>query len=379
MRNRLVAFGGGLGVLLILACAGNDIRLNITPDPQNIYAGYKGGASRSGYIDVSHADTLSDIWKIKFRYPLHFPPALAGNYLFQPGNDKKIHVIDVNTGVETAEIRLKRPIACSPELSDSFMVICDELEDDNLLVINYLTGRLVWKGKVLRPNLPPALYENKIFWVDKEKSLVASRLEDGKEIWKSELGGFLDGGPIICENYVLVAHSDSMLECYAISDGNLKWRRKIPARTNSSPAYFDNRIYLCLGDGQVICIDLVTGELLWKFVDKPRLFFSPALDSTGLYYGNADGRLVKLNRLSGKKIWEYSTNTPIRGTALVTRDAVIFGGLDHNVYMIASSDGRLIASYKTKGMIMAAPAIIDNRLFIAARDKYLYCLSLIGE
>lgn len=379
MKNRLVAFGGGLGALLFLACAGNDIRLNITPDPQNMYAGYKGGASRSGYIDAPVADTLTDIWKIKFRYPLHYSPSLAGNYLFQPGADKKIHVIEVNTGVETAEIKLRRPIACSPELLDSFMVICDELDGDNMLVINYLTGKLVWKNRVLRPNLPPALYDNKIFWVNNKKSLIASRLSDGQEIWKIELDKNIDSGPILSGEKVLLASDDSMLTCYNVADGGLKWRCKMPSRANSSPACFDGRAYACLGDGQIICVDLATGELSWKVVAKPRLFFSPAVDSTGLYHGNGDGNLVKLDRLTGEKIWEFVTGTPIRGTALVTANAVIFGGLDHNVYIIAKSDGRLIASYETKGMIMAAPALIDNRLFIAARDKYLYCLSITGE
>jgi outer membrane protein assembly factor BamB len=379
MKNRLVAFGGGLGVILFLACAGNDIRLNITPNPQNMYAGYKGGPARTGFVNAPEADTLADFWKIKFRYPLNYSPSLAGNHLFQPGNDKKIHVIDLNTGQETAEIKLRRPIACSPELADSFLVICEELEGDNLLVINYLTGKLVWKNKVLHPNNPPALYENKIFWVNSKKSLIASNLTDGGKIWSVELTKKLDGGLVAANQSIIIACEDSSMICYNAANGNLKWRQKLPSRLNSSPACSDGQIFLCLGDGQILCNNLENGDLIWKTTDKPRLFFSPAIDSTGLYYGNGDGHLVKLDKRSGEKLWEFVTETPIRGTALVTTNAVIFGSLDHHVYLLGKEDGHLIASFATGGMISAAPAIIDNKLFIAARDKYLYCFLLTGE
>jgi outer membrane protein assembly factor BamB len=379
MKKSLVRLGGGLGLVMFLACAGNHPRLDINPDPQNMYAGFKGDANRNGYINGANATALDKQWQIKFKNPLYYSPSLAGSYLFQPAADKKIHVIEVNSGKEVAEINIGRPIGCSPELADSFMAVCEDGNGDNLLVINYLTGKLVWHTKTFGLCLPPLLYKNKIFWVDGQKSFNAANLGDGSKLWSVEIDKGFDAGPLIDNDNVIVVTEDSTLRCYDYQTGNPRWQRKLPGRANSSPACFDGQSYLCLGDGTVICCDMATGDMIWQYKDKPRLFFSPAIDSTGVYYGNGEGNFIKLDRNTGQKLWGFTTDAPIRGSALVTRKTVVFASLDHKVYLLNGENGQLLTSYATKSMIMAAPAILGDKLFIAAQDKYLYCFLLTGD
>jgi len=378
MIKSLVAFGGVLGILAG-GCGGKATSLNIDPIESNMYIGYKGDVSRAGFLDIDPGNHLTPLWQIKFRYPLYYSPSLAGDYIFQPGVDKKIHVIDINTGVEVAEIKVRRPIGTTPEMADSFMAVCEEGERSEILVFNYLSGRLIWSARTYRLCLPPALYKNKIFWVDGNNRLNAARLHDGVESWSIQLDDRFDCGPVLGDGVIFVATGDSSLYAIDPDDGSVLWKAVGIGRTNSSPAFFDGCLYLCDGGGQVIAFDALDGRRLWSHDDGTRLFYSPSVDSDGVYYGSGDGRFCKLDRISGRVVWELGTGSPVRGTSLVTAEMVLFCSLDYTVHILEKKTGRPLLSYVAAGMISAAPVLFDNRLLIAAQDKYLYCFLMKEE
>ena len=372
MIKRLVAFGGVLGILAS-GCGGKGPSLNINPVESNMYIGYKGDVSRAGFLDIDAGDMLSPLWQIKFRYPLYYSPSLAGDYIFQPGVDKKIHVIDINTGVELAEIKVRRPIGATPEMADSFMAVCEEGERSEILVFNYLSGRMIWSARTYRLCLPPALYNNKIFWVDGNNTLNAARLYDGVKSWSLKFDSRFDCGPVLGDSLIFVATADSLLYAIDPVKGAITWKTGGVGRTNSSPAYFGGCLYICDAGGKVAAYDAASGRKLWSHDDDTRLFYSPSVDDEGVYYGSGDGRFSKLNRTNGRVIWEFETGSPVRGTALVTTDIVVFWSLDYTVHILEKDTGRQVMSYVATGMISAAPVMFDNRLLIAAQDKYLYC------
>lgn len=376
MLKSLVNIGGVLGLAVVLSCGGKHPALNLEPTPSYKYAGYKGGASRDGYFKSDEDIGLSPLWQIKFRYPLFYSPSMAGEYIFQPGTDKKIHVIEVNTGVEVAEIKVRRQPGAVPELADSFLVICEESEEGELLVINYISGELVWNVKTYGLCLQPAIYNNAVFWVDGRETINAARLTDGYRLWSEKLGAVFYAGPVICNDRLFIATAEGIAYCLDVENGEILWQDdEGSVMANSSPACYQDRLYYCSADGRVICYDSFDGEILWEHNEKPRLFYSPCVDESGLYYGTGDGLFVKLDRDSGEKIWEFSAQAPVRGAALVTPRTVIFTSLDYRVFMLDKENGELLSSYTTSGMISAAPALYRDKLFIAAQDKFLYCFS----
>ena len=379
MIKSLVKYGGVLGILLILGCSGSPPALDIDPDPTRIYPGYKGGAARDGFAISDKSTGISPLWQLKFRYPLFDSPSIACDYIFLPGIDKKIHVIEVNTGVEIAEIKLRRPIGATPELADSFMAICEEGPKATLLVINYISGELIWKVNTFKLCLPPALFDKKIFWVDGKNRINAAWLNSGEQIWSIELENGFDAGPVITNDLLFIAARDKHIYCFDIADGSIVWEKIGPGRTNSSPACFDDKLFFCMANGKIVCYACSDGKLLWSHDDKPRIFYSPSIDEAGVYYGTGDGRFVKLDKNNGHELWKYKIDTPIRGTALVTSKSVIFSSLDNTVYILDKMSGKVLESYVANGMISAAPVLFDDKLYIAAQDKFLYCFNMKGE
>ena len=379
MKKRLVLIGGVLGIILLMACGGHPPPLKTTPDPSDIYSGYKGDSSRNGYSNTDDVVDLTPLWQIKFRRPLFYQPSLAGNYIFQPSADKKIHVVDVNTGEEVAEIKVRRHIGTTPEMFGPYMAVCEEGDNSELLVFNYIEGHVVWTSKTYRACLQPVLSNNKIFWVDGRNRLNAAWLKDGKSIWSVKILDGSDVGPIMGNDKLYLTARDSTIYCINPEDGATVWKTTGPGRTNSSPACFGDELYICNSDGVVTCYNATSGDLLWRYDDGSRLFYSPSVDETSVYFGSGSGRFVKLDRLTGKKIWEFQAESPVRGTAIISAKAVIFASLDYTVYVLDKATGRPITSYIAGGMISAAPVIFDRKLLIAAQDKYLSCFSLEGE
>ncbi|GEM_PF-2082595 len=380
MKKSLVVFGGVLGIFIsFFSCGSRPPVLNINPDLDQLYPGYKGGASRNGYIALDESIGITPLWQLKFKHPLFYSPSLAGNYIFQPGIDKKIHVIEVNTGVEIAEIKIRRPAGTTPELADSFMAICEEGDKSELLVFNYISGNLLWRKKTHRLCLPPALYDNRIFWVDGKNRINAAWLDNGQTIWSEKLESGFDCGPVIYNGGLFVITRDSRLYNFNIEDGVLAWEKADVGRTNSSPACYQDRLYYCTANGKVVCYDCFDGNLIWQYDDKPRLFYSPVVDDEGVYYGNGDGKFIRLDKKNGHKIWEYQVGVPVRGTAVLTAKSVVFSSLDGTVYLLDKQSGRVRESYAAAGMISAAPVIFDAKLFIAAQDKFLNCFHMLRE
>lgn len=379
MIKRLVLAGGVLGIISVIGCGSSPPPLKTIPEPSRIYGGYKGDSARNGFTKTDEVIDFTPLWQIKFRQPLFYQPSLAGDYIFQPGADKKIHVVDVNTGEEVAEIKVRRHIGTTPELLGPYMAVCEEGESSELLVFNYVEGHIVWSAKTNRACLQPVLSNNKIFWVDGKNKVNAAWLETGKLIWSENIKGGSDVGPILANNMLYLAARDSAIYCLDPEDGRIIWKAISKGRTNSSPACFGDELYLCNSDGIVACYNALSGDLLWQYNEGSRLFYSPSVDEAGIYFGSGSGRFMKLNRFTGEKLWEFHTNSPVRGTALVNSNSVIFASLDYTVYVLAKTTGRPITSYVAGGLISAAPVLFDNKLLIAAQDKYLSCFSLEGE
>lgn len=365
--------------MLVLGCSSKHPPLEIVPDEANMYAGYKGDASRSGFNNSDNDIDFSPLWQIKFRRPLFYEPAMAGSYAFQPDGDKKIHVIDINTGEEVAEIKVRRHIGTTPELYGPYMAICEEGEHNELVVFDYIEGRLLWTARTFRVSLQPLLYDNNIFWVDGMDQVNAARLDDGEKLWSQKIFSGLDTSPILCGDNIYVTSKDSIIYCISPDKGKILWRRKGLGRTNSSPACYDSSLYICYADGIVAAFNSNNGNLLWSHENGSRLFYSPSVDTEGVYFGSGDGRFVKLDRLTGEVIWDYNAGAPVRGTAIINTKAAVFTSIDYTVYVLDKYTGRPITSFVAGAAVSASPVIYDNKLFIAAQDKFLNCFSLEGE
>ncbi|MDX1595064.1 MAG: PQQ-binding-like beta-propeller repeat protein, partial [Gammaproteobacteria bacterium] len=145
----------------------------------------------------------------------------------------------------------------------------------------------------------------RLFCADHEGRVLAISIEDGRELWRSETGLPLSGGPGIGAGRVVVGSADAHLVALDAADGSELWRTR------------------------------VSSEVL----------AAPAVTATVAAVQTADGRLVAHDADSGLRLWYYDTSVPalsLRGTSppLVVEDRVIAGFANGKLAAFALRDGR---------------------------------------
>jgi outer membrane protein assembly factor BamB len=126
-------------------------------------------------------------------------------------------------------------------------------------------------------------------------------------------------------------------------------------------------------DGDLYALDLATGRQKWKYhcgpVKAPLAFHDGAV-----YAGNEDGLFHCVDAATGKKRWTFDTGSEVTSGANFAGDDVLFGANDETLYCL-SKEGKRLWTFKVQGgPVMATPAVIRNRTFVAGCDSTLHVL-----
>ncbi|MFC2142836.1 PQQ-binding-like beta-propeller repeat protein [Candidatus Aenigmatarchaeota archaeon] len=73
-------------------------------------------------------------------------------------------------------------------------------------------------------------------------------------------------------------------------------------------------------------------------------------------------------------IWDIEVSGSIGSSAFLYNDTIYFGGCDQYVYAL-DLDGKMKWQYRTGGVVISSPTIVDDKLFVASFDGFIYCLS----
>jgi outer membrane protein assembly factor BamB len=126
-------------------------------------------------------------------------------------------------------------------------------------------------------------------------------------------------------------------------------------------------------DGDLYALDLATGKPKWKYrcgpVKAPLAFHHGAV-----YAGNEDGVFHCVDAATGKKRWTFDVGAEVTSGTNFAGDAILFGANDETLYCL-SKEGKKLWTFKVAGgPVMATPAVIGNRTFVAGCDSTLHVL-----
>jgi len=251
--------------------------------------------------------------------------------------------------------------ASSPIIHENRVIVqCDFFGDSFIASIDIETGEERWR--VARNDVPtwstPNFYKkgrNKQIIVNGYKHIGGYDFETGKEIWKMKGGGDIPvPTPIFAHGliYIHSAHGKSS-PIYAISpeakgDISLKkdetsndfipWSIKRGAAYNPTNIVYGDYLYNMNMGGRLSCFDALTGKLIYrKVVEGARAITASAIASNGKIY--------------------YSTE---KGDVFIVK---------------AGKEYKLLSKNSMNDVIMATPAISDDRLYFRTQ-KYLIAVGM---
>lgn len=221
----------------------------------------------------------------------------------------------------------------------------------------------------------------------------------GGLLWRAQTGGPIRSTPVLAGGRLFVGSSDGRLHALDARTGATLWTFETETSVTGSPAIRGTLVYVTDHRGSLYAVAAASGApawsiragptraLPWGFESGDVYASSPVISGDTVFFGSGDGSVRAVDAGSGRVLWSAQTGGRVRSTPAVHAERVYVGSGDGVVYAFAREDGRRLWRHETEGAsldsevfgfdrrtVQSSPAVVDGRVFIGARDGFLYAL-----
>jgi outer membrane protein assembly factor BamB len=321
---------------------------------------------------------------------LEFPPVMAGNHLFQLGDDGVIHAIDKYTGKDVWSRRLGALSASSPAVGGNtvYATVLSRspgLQSGRVVAMNTTNGHFRWARDLSsRAESSPLLDKGKLFFGSQNGTVYALDAKTGNVLWTYHAAGAVKASPSLSQGTLYFGDYSGELQAVRESDGHRVWASGSGGALlgsgtfYSTPAVVYGRVFLGNTDGRVYAYDQSSGKLDWAVQTGAYVYASPAVaNAPGLgptiYLGSYDGTFYAIDARSGHIDWQYHDGGKISGSATIIGRIVYFANLGHHrTTGLGISTGKAVFSMGTGAF---DPAISDDHYLYLTGYTALYALA----
>jgi len=193
-------------------------------------------------------------------------------------------------------------------------------------------------------------------------------------LWTAKIGVGAGTHPIVADGKLFIGAWDRKFYCFDAADGNQLWNYTTDGMVYANSAYADGRVYLGSTDNNLYCWNATTGALIWNYT-MTDWAGAPTVVDGRVYCGSDNYNTYCFDAVTGALIWNYTTGGMVVSAPAVAYDRVYVGCVeDHNIYCFDAATGAKIWNYTTDGEAWSTPAVADGRVYVGSDDNKTYCL-----
>lgn len=272
--------------------------------------------------------------------------------------------------------------------------VATERTIDKIVCMNPADGETVWEYESGLPIYGGVTFsEDKAYYIEGTKRLVARSLDDRQEKWQYEAAKRVRTLPVVNGNTVYVGSLDKGLHAVDTDTGEGKWvfytKGEIRSSVGIGP---DGTVYVGSFDTRIYAID-PEGKMKWYYrpEEKPHVYnvihSRPAIAYDTVYFGSNNFYLYALDCRTGREKWKFCGGTWIRTFPVVHDNKVYFACYKFNspdirtpylsnaLYCMDAHTGE-VAWCKYFPDIFHGPYIADGRVFICCQDGIFRALNI---
>lgn len=194
------------------------------------------------------------------------------------------------------------------------------------------------------------------------KSGVLVRYDNGRQVWRIDVGQTISGGVGTDGKLVVVGTPEGEVLAFKAADGSVAWQTRASSEILSAPAVAGDLVIVRSGDTRIFALDAADGKRRWIYQrSTPALALRSnvgvVLTDKALYAGFPGGKLAAVALNNGALLWEATVAVP-RGTTELERIA--------DVASDPVVDGRMVCAVAYQGRVACFDA--DRGSQIWARD-----------
>lgn len=369
----------------------------------------------------------SKLWTFATKGKIFTTPLAHDRALYFGSSDHSLYAVDAESGQLQWRFETDGAVHSGAAIDGELLYFVSM--DGFCYAVNRNNGTLAWKFQTAGEQIydpwdyylsTPAISEDIVYFGSGDHNIYAIHKATGEKIWQFETGGIVHTRGEIAGEHIYFGSFDGVMYCLDKNTGALKWQfdtvgnRSFPrGEIQSSATVRDGVLYFGSRDYILYALDAQNGTGYWLQQTPSWVIAQPTVQDDVLYVGTSDGpRCYAFDAKSGKKLWQYPIMLNIFGAALATADEVFYPSFDGKLYVVDKQQGTLkytIASepadknfftiftpdstlrpellaeaQKTGdygkvydqlhklGSILAAPLIVDDRLYFTSTDGKLY-------
>jgi tripartite motif-containing protein 71 len=317
---------------VVVPAVGTPVPTEISP---NDWPMYRGNAARTGAMaGPGPVGAPVELWRFQTQGPAYRSPAVVGDVIYAGSGDGFLYALDRESGAVLWRYQ-----------ADSAVEITPTVIGDSVYVVS-LNGTLAALDKA-----------------------------NGAERWRFAQPVAPDSTPLIVDTVLYVGSEDGNLYAIDPATGTEQWRVAVSGGITRSLAAADGAIYAGTEAGQLHALDIAVGAERWVFVPEnagESRIGTPTI-ANGMVYANHAGITYALDAASGAEQWRASFEA---SSPIAAANGMIFaGGGERDVVALDAATGTVRWRFATADRIQAAPAVVDEVVYVASFDRWVYALN----
>jgi outer membrane protein assembly factor BamB len=236
--------------------------------------------------------------------------------------------------------------------------------------------------------LVPTVVGDRVYVADRNGSVRAYQLENGKELWRAKTRVAVSAGPGVGDGVVLVGSSEAELVALDADTGEERWRTLVSSEVLSVPQVYSGVVIVQSVDGNIAGLNLDSGDRLWLHdgsvpVLTLRGTSTPLVGEGFVLAGFASGKMIALEVETGREVWDNVIAVP-QGRSELQRIVDIDADplVSEGVLYVTSYQGRLAAIGLENGRLLwdrdmssyAGLAVDRQQIFVSDADSEVWAL-----
>jgi outer membrane protein assembly factor BamB len=231
-------------------------------------------------------------------------------------------------------------------------------------------------GKAGDYSFTPAVVGNAVYAAGRDGAV--NKIEDGKTVWKINVGQPLSAGVGANARLVVVGTPRGDVLAFSAEDGKPLWQAKVSSEVLASPTVSDDGVAVKSGDNRVFLFDGANGTRKWVYQrSTPTLSIrsagAPVFADRFVFVGFPGGKLVALSLQNGAPVWEGAVALPKGATELDrVADIVASPVVDGRQICAVAFQGRVACFDMGQGGAMIWSRDLSSAVGLALDGRYLF-------
>lgn len=190
-------------------------------------------------------------------------------------------------------------------------------------------------------------------------------------------------GPLPLDGQVIFGNSQGEVISMNAASKKVNWRRKFTGSIYATPLTGKGIVTAGTVDGFIYGLDAKTGKEKWKLGVTEPVIAEGLVEGNLLYIGVGSHAFYCINIENGAVIWKNtSMNGQMQGKPTANAKEIVFGAWDRHLYCLDKATGELKWKWNNGSMQKlyspgnVKPAIVNDRVFIVAPDRYMTAIDL---